>query len=59
MLATCLPRLTEAEGALARKLAAAILDEAKVAELDADPAWAVVEAIPVHVPWHDDPVAGG
>jgi hypothetical protein len=51
MLATCLPKLTEADGALARKLTAAILDETKVAELDADPAWSAVEAIPVHAPW--------
>lgn len=59
MLATCLPKLKEAEGALARKLAAAILDETKVAELDADPAWAAVEAIPVHAPWPDDPLTAG
>jgi hypothetical protein len=33
--------------------------EDSLAELDTDPAWIVVEAIPVHAPWPDDPVTAG
>jgi hypothetical protein len=51
MLAACLPKLTEQQGALAHKLAAAILDESAAAELDADPGWQRVQAIPLDAPW--------
>ena len=53
MLAACLPKLTEEQGELARKLAAAILDEGKLAELEADPTWKKVQPIPLDAPWPD------
>ena len=57
MLAACLPKLTEEQGKLARKLAAAILDKAKVAELDDEPSWRLVQPIPLNAPWPDEPAA--
>lgn len=53
MLATCVPKLTKEQGTLARKLAAAILDESKLPELEAEPSWRHVEAIPLDAPWPD------
>ena len=55
MLTACLPKLTEEQGNLARKLAAAILDESKLAELNAEPSWRVVQVIPLNMPWPDEP----
>ena len=57
MLAACLPKLTKEQGKLARKLAAAILDESKLAELDAEPSWRLVQAIALNAPWPDEPVS--
>ena len=57
MLAACLPKLTEVQDKLARRLAAAILDETKLPELEADPTWALAQAIPITEPWPDEPVA--
>jgi Tfp pilus assembly protein PilF len=57
MLAACIPKLTEEQGKLANKLAAAILDEAKVAELETEPSWQLVQAIPLNEPWPDEPVS--
>ena len=57
MLAACLPKLTEEQGKLARMLSAAILDESRFAELDAEPSWRLVQAIPLNTPWPDEPVA--
>ena len=57
MLAACLPKLTEEQGKLARKLAAAILDESKLAELESEPSWRLVQEIPLNMPWPDEPVA--
>ncbi len=57
MLAACLPKLSEEQGRLARHLAAAILDETKLADLDADPIWTAVQPIPTNTPWPDDPVS--
>ncbi len=42
---------------MGRKLAAALLDESKLAELETDPSWTVVQAIPINAPWPDEPVA--
>jgi hypothetical protein len=57
MLAACFPKLTEAQGMLARKLAAAILNESKLAELEAEPSWKLVRAIPLNTPWADEPLS--
>ena len=56
MLSACIPKLTDEQGKLAGKLAAALLDESKLAELDADPLWQQVQAIPLDAPWPDEPV---
>jgi hypothetical protein len=55
MLAACLPKLTEEQGTLARKLAAAILEEARFAELDVEPSWRLVQTIPLNTPWPNEP----
>jgi hypothetical protein len=57
MLAASLPKLTDEQGKLAHKLAAAVLDESKRAELDAEPSWKLVEAIPMNAPWPDEPLS--
>jgi len=57
MLAACVPILSRDESALARKLAAAILDESKLAELDAEPTWNFIQPIPLNTPWPDEPEA--
>ena len=58
MLAACLPKLTAEQATLARKLAAALLDRSELAELDADPNWRLVQAIPLDVPWPDQEGSG-
>jgi tetratricopeptide (TPR) repeat protein len=53
LLATMLPRLPDSERSLARKIAAAILDETEVAALDDEPLWKAVSPIPLSVPWSE------
>ncbi len=55
MLAASFPKLTDLQAQLAGKLAAAILDESKLAELNAEPTWNLVQAIPLNAPWPDEP----
>jgi tetratricopeptide (TPR) repeat protein len=45
------PQLSEDERPLAKKLAAAILDESKVPALEDEPIWKAVDPIPLNVPW--------
>lgn len=52
-LMTFVPRLAESEHAFAKKLAAAILDEKKLAALNDERVWAAVEPIPLDAPWPD------
>ena len=51
MLEACMPKLNKNESALARKLAAAILDETKLAELDSEPTWNLIQPTPLSNPW--------
>lgn len=51
MLTACVPKLPNEQGELARKLASAILDETKLVELDAEPTWKLIQAIPLNAPW--------
>jgi len=51
MLAVCVPKLDEAHGRLARKLAEAILDGGKVDELEEEALWRETPAIPLELPW--------
>ena len=51
MLDYCAPQLPAEKGALARKLAAAILDESKLQELEGDPLWKKVEPLPLDPSW--------
>ena len=53
MLDSCLPKLTNEQGELSVKLAAAILDETKIKDLNADQNWTSVKAIPINTPWPD------
>jgi tetratricopeptide (TPR) repeat protein len=53
MLDSCLPKLTNEQGELSVKLAAAILDETKIKDLNADQNWTSVQAIPINTPWPD------
>jgi len=57
MLAACLPKLDEAQGRLARKLADAILDGSKVAGLEEEELWREAPAIPLEAPWKSEPGA--
>jgi Tfp pilus assembly protein PilF len=54
MLEACVPKLTPEKVQFARKLAAAILDEAKLPELEADPLWQAVQPIPLDAPWPNE-----
>ncbi len=54
MLAACVPKLNHKDGALARSLAAAILDESKTPELNSNPVWSRIRPIPVNAPWPDN-----
>lgn len=51
LLDAVLPRLPKGEHSLARKLAAAILDETKLVALNEEPLWRSVDPIPLSVPW--------
>lgn len=51
MLAVCVPRLDEAHGRLARKLAEAILDGGKLDGLEEEALWRETPAIPLELPW--------
>jgi Tfp pilus assembly protein PilF len=53
LLNTLVPHLPENEHDLAHKLAAAILDESKLAALDDEPIWKAIVPIPLDVPWPD------
>jgi protein O-mannosyl-transferase len=47
------PQLPAAERALAEKLAAAVVDEEKVADLENEPAWQAVTPVTLDTPWPD------
>jgi Tfp pilus assembly protein PilF len=58
MLAGSLHKLTDVQGKLAQKLAAAILDDSSLADLNSDPVWNAVTALPINPSSPEAPGAG-